>query len=172
MVRYRSKVMHVEDDILNAYHILQNRNAHPMEDKTVVRTTSWCLYIKITQVTLSSLTTQISAEIRFQKSESQSYPLSTFVVQNTLSNQAKQKIPQMLSLTKWLKGLSLIQFWRLIMMKEKYTYSQVSNVQWYCHILGPPFETHHISLAVYYMKSKSGITKKYRGKNIPLLPRR
>ena len=49
--------------------------------------------------------------------------LRSLVVKNTGSTQANQKLTQILPFAILLKGLSLIQFCRLFMMKERFTYS-------------------------------------------------
>ena len=43
--------------------------------------------------------------------------------ENTRSTNAKQKLPQILPFTKRLKELSLIKYWRVLMMNEQFTYS-------------------------------------------------
>ena len=53
-----------------------------------------------------------------------SYPLSTLVEQNTESTQAKYKLPQISIFKKWLKCLSLIQFFRVLIMNEQINYSK------------------------------------------------
>ena len=85
--------------------------------KTVVMTPLWFLEMTSICVTLSLLVIHISAVIKCSKSATRTYPLSSLVLQNTGSTQEKQKLPQILPLTKWLKWLSLIQFWSLLMLK-------------------------------------------------------
>ena len=41
---------------------------------------------------------------------------------NTGSNQAKQKMSQISTFKKLLKGLSLVKYWKLLMLKEQFTY--------------------------------------------------
>ena len=65
---------------------------------------------------------QISAAITFWKAEIQSYPLYTFIVKNIGSIEAKQILPQILTFKKLLKGLSLVKYWKLLMLKEQFTY--------------------------------------------------
>ena len=96
---------------------------------TVVITPVLYLCMIINIVTLASIRTNISAAILYRKPEINSYPISTLVLQNKGSNQSKKKLPQILQFTKLLKVLSLIQLWRVLKMKDKYNYSQVSNVQ-------------------------------------------
>ena len=80
-----------------------------------------------TWVTPSSPGIQISEEIELWKSETWSYPLYTLayilVMQNTGSNIEKQKLSQILPLKQSLKGVILIQFWRLMVIKDQFTYS-------------------------------------------------
>ena len=82
----------------------------------------WVLYMTSTLVI-----TKISAEILFCKAETWYYHiytlLYTLVMQNIVSNKEKQKLSQILSFKKLMKGLSLVHFWRLLMMKEQFTYS-------------------------------------------------
>ena len=51
----------------------------------------------------------ILAEITFLKEDIRSHPLSTFMEQNIGSNKEKQKLPQILTVTNLMKGLSPIQ---------------------------------------------------------------
>ena len=51
------------------------------------------------------------------------HPLSTVVLQNAGYNQTKHKLTQILPFPKLLDGFILIQCWRLLMMKEQFTYS-------------------------------------------------
>ena len=43
MLLYKLKVMHVEYDILNLFHITQNRNEYPREEIKLVMTPLWFL---------------------------------------------------------------------------------------------------------------------------------
>ena len=63
MIPYKSKVIHVEDGILNVYHITENRNFYLRKEKNVMMNPVWFFYMDITWVKPSSLGINISAEI-------------------------------------------------------------------------------------------------------------
>ena len=90
-------------------------------------TAVWFLYMTSTWVIPSSLGIHISTEIELWKSETWYYTIYilvyTLVMQNIISNQAKNKLSQISPFTKLLKILSLVTFWRLLVMKEQLTYS-------------------------------------------------
>ena len=86
----------------------------------------WFLYIAGTWVTPSLLRIQISAEILLWKSENFYYFICTLlytrVMQYKIFNQTKQNLSQISTFTKLLKVLSFIKCWRLLTMKDKFTY--------------------------------------------------
>ena len=91
--------------------------------KTVVMTTVWFSKMTGTCTKISLQRLQISTVITFRKSDIWSYTISTLVRKCTGYNKSKQKLTQILPFTELLKGLSLILFWRLLKMKEQFTYS-------------------------------------------------
>ena len=90
---------------------------------TVVMISVHLLQITDTCGTLSSLRIQISESTALLIAEIQYFPISTFMVQNIGSTQEKQTLPQMLPFKSLLKVSSLIQFWRLLIIKKYFTYS-------------------------------------------------
>ena len=89
MIPYKLKMMHVEDFIQIFSPIRQNIHAYPREETNCCDDSTFFPRITSTRLILSSLITQVSESITFQKSDIQSYPISTLVVQNTGSNQSK-----------------------------------------------------------------------------------
>ena len=69
----------------------------------------------------------VSEAIALYKAETSYYPLFTLVytlvTKNIRLNQAKHKLSQVSPFTKILRRFSLIQFWKLLMIKEQFTYS-------------------------------------------------
>ena len=55
MIPYKSKVIHVKDDIINFSAVKQNINYYPKKKTTVVMTSVWFFYITNIWVTPSSL---------------------------------------------------------------------------------------------------------------------
>ena len=83
----------------------------------------WFFYIKSTWLTPSSLVIQISEAIYFWKEETRPYPLYTLayilVMKNIEYNQEKHKLLQISPFKILLKGMSIIQSWRLLMMRDQ-----------------------------------------------------
>ena len=96
MVAYKLNMMHDEWDTQNLSPVGHNRNTYTRKEKTVVMIPLCFFRFTGTCMTLLLLIIQTSAAIKFLKLYIQSYPISALLVQNTRSNEAKQKLPQIL----------------------------------------------------------------------------
>ena len=121
MIPYKSKLIPVEDGILNVSPTRNKRNSYPMKETPVVMKQVKFFNMTSTWMTPSFLRIQILAEISFWKAETWYYLIYTLVytleMQNMGYNKEKQKRSQISPFTKLLKVLSLETFWRLLMLK-------------------------------------------------------
>ena len=80
-------------------------------------------FFQITSIFMTLLSPIIhnSDAIKRLKAEILSYPISTVIMKNKWYTEAKQKMSQILPLTKLLTWLSPIQYWMLLMVKEYFS---------------------------------------------------
>ena len=160
MLAYNFKVRHDEDDTLDLFIRIQNSNAYPRELKNWGKNSS--LFLPDNRRLCDTFTAENTDLSRNKplKEYIQYYHFSALIAQNKGYTQAKQKLPQILAFEKWLKELSLIQFWEFT-GDEGVTHLLI-NLK--CTVIvaeyGSPIRICHIPWYLSYVKPMSEIPNK------------
>ena len=113
MIPYKSKVRHVEVDIINFYPIRKNRNYYPSKQKYGDESSMVILFEEHLDETIIAGNTVLSGNIILEIRGLILFFFTlvyTMVMKNIESNQAKQKLSQISPFTTLLKGLILIKY--------------------------------------------------------------
>ena len=122
MVAYKLRVIHDQHDKIKFSSMIQNINAYLREENKCVDDSNSTFQITGLWVTLPFLRIYTLAAITYLKLYTQYYPFSTLLVKTIGPNKETQKLTQISPFKKWIKGSIIMQFWRLMMIKEELTY--------------------------------------------------